>query len=342
MRPMLCAISVLVLLVAGCTRKPAAEPSETPTPTAAPSPEPTPVAALTGEELDEPIERPILAVKIDNASAALPPDGLEAADIVFEEEVEGGLTRFLALFHSDDPEDIGPVRSGREVDADLLPPFQPVLAFSGAAKPVKGLLRRAGVLFFEEGEPDKETFYRVPDRRSPHNLFAHTEQLWEAGEDLAVPGEPVFTFDKATPDGGRQTAGARVVYSNFANADWTWNDKQNRWERVQNGSPHTTAAGDTLTADNLVFMRIKSGQGGRSDSAGNPTIELRVIGKGQATVLRDGQRFRARWTKRSAEDPLELASQRDPLALRPGTTWIQFVDQDGELTFRRNAPEPGQ
>ena len=345
MRRMLCALAVLALLGAGCTRDPAPVPTETASaPSEAPSPtEPPPVAVLTGEELDEEIDHPVLAVKIDNASAALPPDGLEAADIVFEEEVEGGLTRFLALFHSDDPEDIGPVRSGREVDADLLPAFAPVLAFSGAANPVKGLLRDADVRFFEEGEPDEETFYRVDDRLAPHNLFAKTEPLWDAGEGLAVPEDPVFEFDEATPDEGKRTGSAHVEYSTFANADWSWKARDATWERLQNGSPHVTADGDVLTADNVVFLRIKATQGNRTDSAGNPTVELKVIGQGKATVLRDGERFSARWSKDAADEPIELETlDGDPLPLRPGITWIQMVDQEGTLKFSGKPVKTGE
>ena len=344
MRRMLCAVTVLALLVAGCTKKPEPVPSEFPTPSETPSPtEPPPVAALTGVQLDTAIDHPVLAVKIDNASAALPPDGLEAADIVFEEEVEGGLTRFLALFHSDDPEEIGPVRSGREVDADLLPQYEPVLAFSGAANPVKGLLRDAGIRFFEEGEPDKETFFRVDDRLAPHNLFANTDKLWEAGEGLEAPEEPVFLFDEETPDGGTRAGSAHIEYSTFSNADWSWKARDGQWERLQNGSPHVNADGDVLTADNVVVLRIKTSAGNRRDSAGNPTVNLKVIGTGQATVLRDGQRFRARWSKDAADEPFELeTADGEPLALRPGITWIQLLDLKGTLTFRKKPVKTGE
>ena len=337
---MLWALAAVALLAAACNRsEPVAEPTVTPTVvTEAPSPTeppPPPIAALTGMELDEELDRPVLAVKIDNAAAALPPQGLDAADIVFEEEVEGGLTRFLALFHSDDPEEIGPVRSGREVDADLLPEFDPVLAFSGAARPVKNLLEEAEVPFFEEGQAD-DAFFRVPDRKAPHNLFANTEQLWDAGEDQEIPTEPVFEFDQSTPMDGVQTASADLVFSPYSSAQWVWNDTS--WERSQNGSPHVTADGDVITAQNVVLMRIKTAEGNRTDSAGNPTVALDVIGKGPAIVLRDGERFHAQWVKEGAESPLQwLDKSGDPLALAPGNTWVELIDVEADFTFRKVA-----
>ena len=338
MRRVLCALAVLALLVGGCTKKEepvAASPSPV-EPSESPSPEPPPpVAPLTGEELDEQFERPVLAVKIDNASAALPPDGIEDADIVFEEEVEGGITRFLALFHSKDPEEIGPVRSGREADVDLLPQFKPVLALSGAARQVEKMFRDADITFFQEGEAD-DAFYRVPDRVAPHNLFADTEKLWAAGEDLPLPEEPVFEFDTSTPSDGKKAAQARMVFSNFADATWTYNGSKERWERDQNGSPHTTADDKTIAADNIVIMRVQSRQGNRKDSAGNPTVELDVVGKGQAVVLRDGESFKAKWSKDSPEEPLEFRTRDgDPLPLRPGQTWIEILPVGDKLELRK-------
>lgn len=340
MRRVLCALAVLALLAGGCTKKeePVAAPSPDPTPTESPSPEPPPIAVLTGELLDEPIEHPVLALKIDNAEAATPPVGIEDGDIVFEEEVEGGITRFLVLYHSKDPEEVGPVRSGREVDIDLLPPFNPVLGLSGAAKPVEKMLRDADIQFFQEGDKGlEEAFFRVDDRIAPHNLFARTEELWEQGDDLEAPEEPVFEFDESTPSGGRDIEQVSLTFSTFADAEWTYSDN-NGWERSQNGSEHETAEGDVVRTDNLVIMRVKSRPGDRRDSAGTPTVELDVIGKGKAIVLRDGKAFQGRWEKESAEAPLRwLDSSGDPLPLKPGQTFVEILPLGDQLKLSKKA-----
>lgn len=341
MRRLMCVVAVFTLLASGCTREPAEEPTETPTPTETPSPEPPPVAPLTGIEVDDPIERPVLAVKFDNATAALPPDGLDAADIVFEEEVEGGLTRFLALFHSQDPKQVGPVRSAREVDADLLPPYQAALAMSGAANVVDRLMARAGITVLEDDD-HMDAYFRAPDRIAPHDLLTKTEPLWKAADESAPPEDAVFTFDEETPEDGRPTGHARVDFSPNANAEWTWNAKRDHWERLQNQTPHVTADGDTITADNVIFMRIKTSPGDRTDSAGNPTVAMDVIGRGNAVVLRDGQRFRAKWAKASPEDHIEwLDSSGSPVVLLPGQTWIELVDVEETVNFRKN-PKPAE
>ena len=334
LRCVLCALAVLALLVVGCSKEEpevvAASPSETPSPTESPSPEPPPIGVLTGEELLESNDRPVLAVKIDNAPAALPPDGIEDADIVIEEEVEGGITRFLALYHSEDPAEVGPVRSGREADVELLVPFRPVLALSGAAKSVEGMFRHAGVPFFQEGEAEG-AFHRVDDRIAPHNLFATTETLWEQGDDLELLDEPVFTFSEDVPDDGRDVESVELTYSPYADAVWTWTG--DGWEREQNGEPHEVADGGVIRADNVIVMRVESRPGTRTDKLGNPTLELDVIGKGRATFFRDGQEFKGRWEKESRQDQLVwLTNDGDDFELRPGQTFIQILPTDDFLT----------
>ena len=337
-RRVLCALAVLAFVAVGCSKEEpqvaaSASPSETPSPTESPSPEPPPVAVLTGEVLDEAIERPVLAVKIDNAPAALPPDGIEDADIVMEEEVEGGITRFLALYHSSDPEAVGPVRSGREADVELLVPFQPVLALSGAAKKVLSMFEHAELPFFQEGEADG-AFYRVDDRVAPHNLFATTEALWAQGEDIEPLEEPVFAFSEDVPDDGQDVESVELTYSPYADATWTWTGSE--WEREQNGEPHEVAAGGVITADNVVVMRVESRPGGRTDMAGNPTLELDVIGKGRATFFRDGQAFKGRWEKDDRQDQLVwLTNDGDEFALRPGQTFIQILPTDDFIKTKK-------
>ncbi|HWH31802.1 MAG TPA: DUF3048 domain-containing protein, partial [Egibacteraceae bacterium] len=168
---MLVALFAVALTLTACgggEPEPEPTPSET-EPTPSPTPEPE-LAPLTGEEVESTgiLDRPVVAVKIDNASPARPQAGLGAADVVFEELVEGGYTRFLALYQSQAPETAGPVRSGRDVEADLLPPYQPLFVISGAAEPTYAVLRGAGLKIREEGQPE-DAFQRASDRKRPYN-----------------------------------------------------------------------------------------------------------------------------------------------------------------------------
>ncbi len=342
-------VVVLGLLSGACTSEPAPaaapatqspspspSPTPSPTPTATPEPKPTPVAALTGEALTDPSarRRPVVAVKIDNAPAAVPQEGLDAADVVFEEEVEGGITRFVALYQSRDPGAVGPVRSGREADAVLLPPFEPVVAISGAASSVIADLEDADLLVFEEGQAG--AFRRRSGRRAPHNLFADVERLWSVGADLKPPDKPLWRFTAKPLRGGDRVAEAALTFSPFASATWRWSSQQRVWQRRQNGAVHATAGGEQLTADNVVVMRVTSTAGDRVDSAGNPTVSIDLTGRGEAVVLRDGRAYDARWRKRSATSPLRwLDEDGDPFPLAEGRTWVEVLPTGAVLELDR-------
>ncbi|HVM13088.1 MAG TPA: DUF3048 domain-containing protein [Egibacteraceae bacterium] len=289
------------------------------------------VAPLTGLEVDNGrlLDRSVVALKIDNAPLARPPLGLELADITFTELVEGGHTRFIALYHSVLPEQAGPVRSGRDVDAQILPAFSPVFGISGAADPTYVQLRGSGLLVYEEGQAG--AFYREGSRPAPHNLFASAEALGEAAADLPPASAP-WPFDATVPEGGQQAAGVRLVYSPFYRASWHWDADRDAWLRNQEGGPHTHAGQDQLSADTVVVARVTAVDGLGVDIGGNPVPEVNVLGEGEATVLRDGRRYPARWRKDGADTHFEwLTAEGDPLPLRPGRTWVELVPDTGSV-----------
>lgn len=341
---------VVVMLLAACggqeeltvdeTPDPTPSPTSTPEepePTEEPTPEPTeepsePTAALTGLPLEDPAaaERPVVALKIDNAPAARPPQHLRYADIVVEELVEGGTTRFVALYHSIDPGPVGPVRSGREVDADLLPPFSPVLGISGAAPEVQAMLRDAGLLYFEEGQAGN-AFFRDSSRfRAPHNLFSNLGDLWAAGTDL-TPAERPWPIGDADLDGARPAAEVSMRFPAARNR-WTWDGDTGEWLREQDGEPHVDSSGGQMAAANVVVMRAPVRPGNRRDSSGTPTVDIEIIGEGDALVLQDGHAIEARWRKPSREEQIEwLTLEGQPLPLAPGRTWIELLPTDAPL-----------
>jgi hypothetical protein len=335
-RRVLRALLVLALSSTACTTDAASPSTVAGRPvvrTEAPAePAPPPIAPLTGADLPDDVAlRPVLAIKIDNAPGAVPQQGLDIAVVVFEEEVEGGITRFVALYQASRPGAVGPVRSGREVDAELLPPFSPVLGISGAARPVTRQFDKAGLSWLQErtGGPD-DPFYRAPDRTSPHDVLVRTHDLLALDKKAEAIDEPVFAFDPRSPAGGRAVKAVELEFSLSTEVGWEWSG--DAWNRLQNGTPHQSVEGDGLTADNVVVMRVRSKEGDRADSLGNPTLELDVIGRGTATVLRDGRAYPARWHKVSADDHIQWTTpQGDPLPLRPGRTWIELLKTSSSL-----------
>ena len=344
MRRVLVALFATTLLLTACGggEEPEQEPTAQET-TATPSPTPEPeLAPLTGEEVSGAgvLERPVLAVKIDNASPARPQAGLAEADIVFEELVEGGYTRFLALFQSRAPETAGPVRSGRDVEADLLPPYRPLFVISGAADPTYEVLRGAGLKIREEGQPE-DAFNRASDRKRPYNLFVDVERMWDVAKDDGLPAaDEAWTFDAAAP-AGEDALGATLSFSPTNPVKWTWDPAQSRWLREQAGGPHVDVAGAQLGAENVVVMKVPVAAGGGVDAAGNATQHIEIIGSGEATILRDGKAITGTWRKESRDGHIEFVTSAGAVVpLAPGRTWVELLPGRAAVSIVRPEPSP--
>lgn len=300
---------------------------------------PAATAPLTGQPVDDPAlaDRPVLAVKIENSAPARPQAGLDRADIVYEEIVEGGITRFIALFQSDVPELVGPVRSARPEDVAILPAYTPILAYSGAREEVTTMLRRSGLALLVDDGGD--AFVRDPARSRSHDLMGKGPRLY--GKGAEAPGvraaTPVFTHAAEPPAGAVTCAAAdptcgtatTIRFSGAAVTGWTYDGPAGVYRRDQGGEPSRVTGSGRIGAANVVVLGMHVGQGGCCDAAGAPFTETTVVGEGAAIVLRDGRRYDVRWRKTSATAHLELLDAAGgPFPLAPGATWIHLAPAD--------------
>jgi hypothetical protein len=304
---------------------------------------PPPTCPLTGRTLPgdkAPPDRPVLAIKVENTSEAYPLAGLDKADIVYEEVVEGGLTRFIALFNCAEADRVGPVRSARTTDPKLLVQFSshPLLAFSGAAPQVIHALDLAKITQLVEGDP-ADAFKRDDTRQMPHNLFAATAPLWAAGKVRAMnepAPRPVFTYSSDVPN-GKKRSGVTITFSNSAVADWRW--QQGHWVRLLDGSPMTLEDGAAITADNVVIQQVQTSQSDIQDVAGYPSPEVTVTGSGKAWIMRDGEMIAGTWSRRGLGDLTTFTTKSgDVIALAPGTTYVELAPQgmfNATITFTK-------
>jgi hypothetical protein len=314
----------VVLVVTSSAEEPAPVVVEEPP---EPSPEPEPTCPLTGDDFPERMRpnRPAVAVKVGNSPAARPQYGLEAADVVFEEVVEGGITRFLALYHCDDARQVGPVRSARYDDPKIAKPFTRILAYSGANAIVEAELRAQDMVALDEDSG--AAFYRVPAGVfTVHNLFTDTEAVRRlvSGRRVAPPSDEVFEFGELPEDSGR----ARWVRMNFTpgnTIEYRWQD--GAWRRYEGGRPFMTAGGEQIAVPNVLVQEVEVNHSNRiRDSAGNPSPDITLRGSGRALLFRDGRLVRGRWTKRG-RDPAPSYSTRDgePMVFAEGPVWVQLV-----------------
>ncbi len=271
---------------------------------------------------------PVLAVKVENTPEAYPLAGLDKADIVYEEVVEGGITRFAAIFDCGTARRVGPVRSARTTDPKILLQFgsRPLLGFSGASGQVLHLVKQAGVVEMVEGAP-AAAFARDASRQVPHNLFADTTKLWEAGKKLAkhaAPPRPVFTYSSDVPSPSRKGRSATIVFSSLATADWRWQGA--RYVRYLNGRPMKLEDGAPIATDNVVIQQVRTTQSTLHDVLGYPSPEVAMIGSGKAWVLRNGRLITGRWSRATLRDATTFTTRSgDPIALQPGTAYVELA-----------------
>ncbi|MGI9612522.1 MAG: DUF3048 domain-containing protein [Acidimicrobiales bacterium] len=293
-----------------------------PAPTAAAGTQP-----LTGLSGNAP-NRPALVVKIDNSSRARPQGGLDVADIVVEEEVEGGVTRFAAIFHSTDAV-VGPVRSGRTTDIGVLVSLgNPLLLYSGANDVTDALLLNRSAVQ-NRSAARSSGYWREGSRRAPSNLFSDTARHWAS----ASGGQPAALFayrvaGVASPIGD-PVSGLTVSYR--ANrASWEWDG--GAWLRSQGGRAHTASSGARISAANVVVVETRKIDTGMVDSSGAVVPEFVFVGSGRATVFTDGKKIVGTWTRPTlASVATFTTADGSVIELTPGRTWIEIIQADAGM-----------
>lgn len=331
-----CAIVALLAAGTGCAAAPGPKPTPNPEPTYVSTyvpPAPTELAPLRGISVAAgSLAHASIAAKIDNHPNARPQIGLERTDIVFEELVEGGMTRYVALWQSDIPELFGPVRSIRPMDPDILSPFGGIVAYSGGQDRFVALMRQAPVYNAIHGQSDTEaTFFRSDANSAPHNVLVKAREVLASHADLPAPAQQ-FAFSLDVPSStaakdGTPTAAVNYRFSTISSGSWVWDAARAVFLRLQSGAPDLDAAGAQLAATNLVVVRVPV-----TVSMDIPKTEL--IGSGEAWVSTGGATVHATWSKASATEPIRLVDDNGVvLRLAPGNTWIELIPTAGSVEF---------
>ena len=311
------------------------------------TPEPDPICPLSGADgSPEELERPAVAVKIENSPAAYPLSGLDEAEVVFEELVEGGMTRFMAIYHCTDSSKAGPVRSARIVDPPIMSPITRILAAAGGNAIVRKALDKAKIVTIDEDTPGG-ALRRISRSgvSSEHTLYANTEKVRKVGikkfDDL--PQEGIFRYGDL-PSGGKPAKSVTLFFSQADPIVYAW--KGGAWERSQHGQPFEVEGGK-ISADNVIVELHKVNFSKKLfDVAGNPSIEIAdPVGSGDALVFRDGKVFEATWSRKAITDRVVYTTDGgEEIPLAEGTTWVALLpNAKGEVkgSFEIK-PSPGK
>jgi hypothetical protein len=272
-------------------------------------------------------------VKIENSPEARPQSGLEAADLVFEERVEGGITRFLVIFHCGSTRKAGPVRSGRFDDPKLAKPFTRMLVASGSNSIVEREMNKQGMVYLDELATDG--LYRDPPGvLDIHSLFANVTSLRKEAvkRKLKAPRADAFEFGDLPED----AKNAKRVVINFVDSnsvEYRW--RGGAWKRYEGGSPFMAASGKPIAVPNVLIQQVRVDDSDTIvDSAGNPSPDIELVNsRGRLLLFRNGKMVKGRWKMGKVGAPIDYRDGNGkPLAFAQGPIWVELVpNQKGEV-----------
>ncbi|GII95351.1 DUF3048 domain-containing protein [Sinosporangium siamense] len=316
--------AAVLLPVAGCSSTPPPAAGKIPqsaSPTPATPTEKPPGHPFTGMPYSGEAD-PVLAVKIENTSAGKPQMGLRSADIIYVTQVEGGLTRLIAVYSSKLPKKLGPVRSARITDLHLLAQFgRPAFSYSGVQTKMIPFVRAASLVDVADGVAPS-AYFREPGRYAPYNLFATPKKLLAAAPKATKAKDIGFVFSDTPPEGGtpRKTYSVRYPAARFT---FGWSENQKRWLVWQDGKRDVAAEGGQQGAPTIVVQYAKTGRSQFHDVNDSYTPLVQTVGKGRAVVLRDGQAFEARWSRKNEKSGTEFTTKEgEPMPFAPGQVWV--------------------
>jgi hypothetical protein len=286
---------------------------------------------LTGEPATGSAPKhPVLVTKIDNTDSSRPQLGLDKADLVTEELVEGGMTRLAVFFYQHLPNVAGPVRSMRASDIGITKPAHAVIIASGAAPPTIRRLKRAKVPFFTEGGPG---YFRDGGRRAPYNLMVNVPKLAKTVRKKAVvPASYLPWGTEKDFAGGRPATSIDAIFSRSHTTSW----------RYHGGKYHNDNSfaqdGHQFVPNSLLVVRVRQTDAGYLDPAGNHVPETIYSGKGPMMLFHKGEVVRGTWSKKSKKTPIKLKTSAGALKVPAGHVWVELVPTDragGRVAIRK-------
>lgn len=266
-----------------------------------------------------------MVVKVDNTSSARPQVGLDSADLIIEELVEGGVTRLAAFYYSEYPKLVGPVRSMRDSDIGIVSPVNGKLVASGGAPGTKKRIAEAGIDVLTEGSPG---FSRAGSRPAPYNLMLNLQKA-VAELDAPEPSEPYLPFDDTELKSGKKVDAFSVRFS--SNSTTRWKPAKGGWVRAN--APVSPA--DDFVAQNVLVFSVEVGDAGYLDPGGNPVPETKFVGEGKAMLFSGGRMVRGTWSKEDYDSAISLeTAEGESLSVPAGHTFIELMPRkDGAVTL---------
>ena len=309
-----------------------------------------PLTQLPGPE--DAATQPVLAIKVENDPSVRPQYGLDAADIVVEELVEGGLTRFVTFFQSNVPDEVGPIRSARHVDASIVSPLADYFVMSGASGVTFAYIDQnmpINIMRVLEGGPG---MHRTNYHPAPHNVFVYPLDVISSIQVAKSPTAGLFVYPAATMTtnssaspmpasttnpalaNGEAIGRVSLEFSKGNKPGWTWETAKGSWLRDDGSKPHMAISGNQISAKNLVVLRVTTVDAGYKDPAGGYVPRTVLEGTGAGFAILGDKKVEVTWTKPDVKSPITLTdASGNTVGLLPGNTWVELIPEEGNVTF---------
>jgi len=274
-------------------------------------------------------QRPALAVKVDNYPDARPQSGLDKADVIFEEPVEGGITRYAAVFQCQDAPLVGPVRSARNIDIGILGQLgNPLEVHVGGIDPVIANLNASPIVNVDLGSYGSIITNPV-GRVAPYSTYSSTAQMWGTHPTMTTPPQPLFTYSAKAP-AGTPVSSVNIDFSETSDVTWTYDPTTSQFQRFYNATtPDTQADGVQNAAANVVVQYVAISLGPwleNSEGGLEVQADLYPDASGPAQIFRNGVEITGTWHRSTLGSPTQfLNSAGTPIPLQPGQTWVELV-----------------
>ncbi len=281
-------------------------------------------------------DRSALAVKVDNYPTARPQTGITAADIVFEEPVEGGITRYVAVFQCRGTAVVGPVRSARNIDIGILGEFgHPLLVHVGGIQPVIDNILASPINDFELGDYTTSVVQHPPGRVAPYDTYTSTTAVWQMRPTATDVPRPVFTYTSAVPAGAAVDT-VSIPFSSYSPVVWKYDSKTRTFLRFYDTSPDVLSNGVQDSASNVIVQFVSIYYGPwveNSEGALEVQANLATDASGSAIVFRNGVEIPGRWSRASLTQPTSFTTTSGrTIPLQPGRTWVELVPTTVSVT----------
>ena len=306
------------------------------------------MSPFTGLELSPELwlKRPrrVIAFKVDNNLNARPQSGLQEADTVMEILVEGGMTRFLAFYMDKTSSYVGPIRSARPTDPNLIRPYGGILVVSGATAGLIPAIRELGVPVLEE--VSAPTMFRIANRKAPHNLYADTELVREyidqKGFLFNQDVNPLYDFGNDQSNWVTGAGRVTVKYSDFTTVIWKLDNDQYSRFIVDGYSPEDDAVSHNFITrdgytDILQTPTVVVIQGPLYNDEVTTLPSVLTVGVGPVTIFNNGNYIEGTWRRNDITDPFEFIDvNQEQIEVPPSKQWIHILPLNGEVIITDN------